>query len=208
MEYLYILDDSCFQVQKADGSLFPTSTPSNSSEESPVANNPLTATEPSPRGLRSGLEMKKDASVSIASVSGSLDLKQLPGMAANISLAQRRRAQNRASQRAYRERKEKHLNDLETQLRACESEKLALIQQCAALQKRCWRLERERQLASRNDQGCTPDLASNDLDRPLLKSGSSTPVEHDRPLQSRIEPGFSAAWEPSIYETIMAFTQL
>jgi hypothetical protein len=116
-------------------------------------------------------------------------------MAAYTSLAQHRRAQNRASQRAYRERKEKRLNDLESQLKKCESEKLALSQQCAALQKRCRQLEQERQWASKNDHSCPLHSISKGLDQPLLESGLGTPVHDDKLLQLGVEPAFFVSWE-------------
>ena len=45
-----------------------------------------------------------------------------------MSLFQRRRAQNRASQRAFRERKEKHVQELEQQLETLEAKHRALAE--------------------------------------------------------------------------------
>lgn len=203
-----MMEDSSFQALKADTSLFPKITPDKSSKEPTVVEDRLTRTELASKDLPGGPEVGKHDSVSIVSGSGPLNMKQSLGIAANISLVQHRRAQNRASQRAYRERKEKRLIDLETQLRSCESEKLALIQQCAALKKRCRQLERERELATTDDQCFTPDVVSKNLDQASLRSGPGTPVHCDKPLQSDVQPGFFVPWESSLYETIMACTQL
>lgn len=53
-----------------------------------------------------------------------------------------------------------------------------------------------------------PDMVSEKLDRPLLKSKPSTPVHCDKGLQSNIQPDFFVPWEPSFYETLMACTLL
>lgn len=203
-----MMEDSSFQTQKADTSLFPTITPEKSSEEPPAMEGRLTRTEVTSKVLHGGPKLGKHDSVSIVSGSGPLDFKQSLGIVANISPVQHRRAQNRASQRAYRERKEKRLIDLESQIRSCESEKLALIKQCAALKKRCRQLERERELATTDDQYFTPDIVSKNLDQALLKSGPSTSVNCDKPLLSNVQPGFFVPWESSLYETIMACTKL
>lgn len=77
-------EDSCFQAQKADTSLFPTITPEESSKEPLVVKDCLTRTELASKGLPSGPEIGEHDSVSIVSGSGPLDLKQSLGIVANI----------------------------------------------------------------------------------------------------------------------------
>lgn len=69
-----------------------------------------------------------------------------PPIAAARSLAnphQRRRAQNRASQRAFRERKEKYVADLQTQLHELESRNRKLEKSRSDLDRANERLQRE-----------------------------------------------------------------
>lgn len=114
-----MMEDSSFRAQKADTSLFLTITPKKSFKEPPAVEGRLTRIEVTSKCLPGGPEMGKHDSASVVSGSGSVDLKISLGIVANISLVQHRRAQNRASQRAYKERNEKRLIDLETQLRSC-----------------------------------------------------------------------------------------
>ncbi len=64
-------------------------------------------------------------------------------MHTNFSRFQRRRAQNRASQRAFRERKEKHVQQLEHQLEDLESKHQTLANSYTALDTTHHHLKRE-----------------------------------------------------------------
>ncbi|KAI9754937.1 MAG: ATP-dependent DNA/RNA helicase [Chaenotheca gracillima] len=70
----------------------------------------------------------------------------------------RRRAQNRASQRAFRDRKEKHVKDLETRLRELEEKNQTLEQSYSDLAAEHSRLQREMERMSSYDGESSRDL--------------------------------------------------
>jgi hypothetical protein len=70
-----MVDDSCFEDQNDNASLWSTITPNDSSKKiTAVENHPITTT-PSPKPLSGSPEVGKEASDSVVSVSGPLDLK-------------------------------------------------------------------------------------------------------------------------------------
>ncbi|KAI9843314.1 MAG: hypothetical protein M1838_002685 [Thelocarpon superellum] len=76
----------------------------------------------------------------------------------------RRRAQNRASQRAFRDRKEKHVKDLESRLRELEDKNQTLEQAYADLTNQHSRLKREMDVLAGKAVGESKIKTESDLD--------------------------------------------
>ncbi|KAI2473257.1 hypothetical protein F4781DRAFT_427670 [Annulohypoxylon bovei var. microspora] len=94
------------------------------------------------------------------------------------SVLSRRRAQNRASQRAYRERKDQRIKDLEILLGEAQKKNDVLGQAYSSLQAEYMRLKREQETADHYQQGSLvydPTIsASGDMDLFLYNNGSSS----------------------------------
>ncbi|KAI1107122.1 hypothetical protein F4804DRAFT_241983 [Jackrogersella minutella] len=95
------------------------------------------------------------------------------------SVLSRRRAQNRASQRAYRERKDQRIKDLEVLLGEAQKKNDVLSQAYSSLQSEYIRLKREQESADRYQQGSlvydpTIGSVSGDMDLFLYNNGSSS----------------------------------
>lgn len=91
---------------------------------------------------------------------------------------QRRRAQNRASQRAYRERKDQRIKDLEILLNEAQKKNDVLGQAYASLQAEYIRLKREQETANQYQQANlvydpTVGSATGDMDLFLYNGPSS-----------------------------------
>lgn len=91
---------------------------------------------------------------------------------------QRRRAQNRASQRAYRERKDQRIKDLEVLLGEAQKKNDVLSEAYTNLQSEYIRLKREQEAANRYQQANlvydpTMDSAAGDMDLFLYNGQSS-----------------------------------
>ncbi|KAL7622984.1 hypothetical protein AAE478_006663 [Parahypoxylon ruwenzoriense] len=94
------------------------------------------------------------------------------------SVLSRRRAQNRASQRAYRERKDQRIKDLEVLLNEAQKKNDVLSQAYSNLQEEYIRLKREQETASRYQQAglvYDPSMSSatGDIDLFLYNGPSS-----------------------------------
>lgn len=76
---------------------------------------------------------RKPLTTEPTSVSSILCKIDLPSIDTNASVLQKRKAQNRAAQRAFRERKEKHLKDLETKVAELEKASASTNQQNSQL---------------------------------------------------------------------------
>ncbi|KAI0896762.1 hypothetical protein F4806DRAFT_440231 [Annulohypoxylon nitens] len=94
------------------------------------------------------------------------------------SVLSRRRAQNRASQRAYRERKDQRIKDLEILLGEAQKKNDVLSQAYSSLQAEYIRLKREQETADHYQQGSLvydPTIStSGDMDLFLYNNGSSS----------------------------------
>ncbi|KAI6092318.1 hypothetical protein F4821DRAFT_160738 [Hypoxylon rubiginosum] len=94
------------------------------------------------------------------------------------SVLSRRRAQNRASQRAYRERKDQRIKDLEVLLGEAQKKNDVLSEAYTNLQSEYIRLKREQEAANRYQQANlvydpTMDSAAGDMDLFLYNGQSS-----------------------------------
>ncbi|KAI1211791.1 uncharacterized protein F4807DRAFT_402853 [Annulohypoxylon truncatum] len=94
------------------------------------------------------------------------------------SVLSRRRAQNRASQRAYRERKDQRIKDLEILLGEAQKKNDVLSQAYSSLQAEYVRLKREQEAVDHYQQGSLvydPTIsASGDMDLFLYNNSSSS----------------------------------
>ncbi|KAI2625873.1 hypothetical protein GGR54DRAFT_520132 [Hypoxylon sp. NC1633] len=97
------------------------------------------------------------------------------------SVLSRRRAQNRASQRAYRERKDQRIKDLEILLGEAQKKNDVLNQAYSSLQTEYIRLKREQETADHFQQTSlvydpTIDSATSDMDLFLYSGPASYPM--------------------------------